>query len=145
MGILNCALRKGLLSLTALRWLIIFLALCEAGWMTFDGNRALFTGDYVTVRNGPHAGELGPWAALVAKTGIEPRSTLMKMIFSAYGVCWLFIIALFALRKVLTWDLMLLAAILSLWYLPFGTFLSALQVVLLISLRWKERGFRALS
>jgi hypothetical protein len=121
-----------------LRGFIIFLALSEAGWMTFDGNRALFAGDYVTVGAGPHAGELGAWSQLVERAGIEPRSILMKTIFAAYGIIWLFIIMLFALRKSLTWDLMLLAAILSLWYFPAGTCFSALQIVLLLVLRRSE-------
>ena len=106
--------------------------------MAFDGNRALFAGDYMTAGSGPHAGELGPWSKLVERAGIEPRSILMKTIFAAYGIIWLFIIMLFALRKSLTWDLMLLAAILSLWYLPLGTAFSALQIVLLGVLRWRE-------
>jgi len=106
--------------------------------MTYDGNRALFAGDYVTVSEGQHAGELGAWSRLVTRVGIEPRSILMKTIFAVYGIIWLFIIVLFALRRSLTWDLMLLAAILSLWYLPVGTAFSALQIVLLFILRWRE-------
>ena len=124
--------------MSALRWLIIFLALMEAGWMVYDGNRALYAGDYLTPRTGPHAGELGPWAKVVKVAGIEPRSILMKGLFVGYGTVWLFIIALFALKKSLTWDLMLLAAIASLWYLPVGTVCSVLQILLLGILRWKE-------
>ena len=37
------------------RWPVITLALLDAGWMTFDGVRALAIGDYVTVD-----GKLGP-------------------------------------------------------------------------------------
>jgi len=118
--------------------LIIFLALTEAGWMVLDGNRALYTGRYLTMEEGPHAHQLGPWSKLVAAAGIEPRSILMKGIFAAYGTVWLFIIALFALKKSLTWDLMLLASLASLWYLPVGTFLSVTQIVLLGVLRWRE-------
>ena len=110
----------------------------EAGWMVYDGNRALYAGDYLTPRTGPHAGELGPWAKVVKVAGIEPRSILMKGLFVGYGTVWLFIIALFALKKSLTWDLMLLAAIASLWYLPVGTVCSVLQILLLGILRWKE-------
>ena len=115
----------------------------EAGWMVFDGNRALYTGDYVTPASGPHARQLGPWSKVVRAAGIEPRSILMKGIFVGYGTVWLFIIALFALKKSLTWDLMLLAAIASLWYLPVGTFCSVLQILVLCVLRWKEAGARS--
>jgi len=37
------------------------LAAVEAGWMLFDGSRALIVGDYVTAKSGPYAGQLGPW------------------------------------------------------------------------------------
>jgi hypothetical protein len=59
------------------------------GWMTFDGGRALVTGDYITPRTGSHAGQLGPWARLVRIVRIEPRSTLMKTIFVVLGAAWL--------------------------------------------------------
>ena len=72
-----------------LRWLVIALALAEAGWMAFDGIRALVVGDYVTPRSGSYAGQLGPWARLVSAVGIGPRSTLMKAVFAVYGLAWL--------------------------------------------------------
>ena len=122
----------------ALRWLIIVLALLEAGGMVVEGNRGLYAGDYVSMEEGPRAHQLGAWSRLAAAAGIEPRSILMEGIFAAYGTVWLFVIALFALRKTLTWDLMLLAALASLWYLPLGTALSLAQIVLLGVLRWRE-------
>ena len=64
-----------------LKWIIVLLAVTEAGWMTFDGLRALVVGDYVTPKTGEWAGQLGPWSRLVSAVGIEPRSTLMKCIF----------------------------------------------------------------
>lgn len=122
----------------ALRWLIIVLALLEAGGMVLEGNRALYAGDYVGMEEGPRAHRLGAWSRLAETAGIEPRSILMKGIFAAYGAVWFFIIVLFGLRKTLTWDLMLLAALASLWYLPLGTALSLAQIVLLGLLRWRE-------
>ncbi len=82
--------------MNTLKWIIVVLALTEAGWMAFDGMRALLVGDYVTPRSGPHAGQLGPWQNIVSAIGIAPRSTLMKTIFVIYGVVWLVIIAAFA-------------------------------------------------
>jgi hypothetical protein len=75
-----------------MRWLtrvVAVLAIIEAGWMLFDGSRALILGDYVTPTSGPYAGQLGPWTKLVSRVGIEPRSTLMKCIFTIYGAVWL--------------------------------------------------------
>jgi hypothetical protein len=58
-----------------LRWAVVVLAVLEAGWMVFDGARALVVGDYVTPSSGEYAGKLGPWAGLASALGVEPRST----------------------------------------------------------------------
>ncbi len=57
----------------------MLLAALEAGWMMFDGMRALIVGDYVTPKKGPYAGQLGPWSKLVSAIGLAPRSTLIFM------------------------------------------------------------------
>ena len=120
-----------------LRIIIILLALLEAGWMAFDGTRALIVGDYITPSSGEYAGQLGPWSRLVSAVGIPPRSTLMKSIFAVYGFTWLALTAVFAFSNTSwTWYAMFLAALLSLWYLPIGTALGLLQLILLIILRF---------
>lgn len=103
--------------------------------MTFDGTRAFLVGDYVTPSSGEYAGQLGPWAKVVASVGIEPRSSLMKSIFVIYGVAWLIIISNFALNQAWGWLAMLIVAIGTLWYLPFGTISSIIQIVLLVAIR----------
>ncbi len=65
--------------------------------MLFDGTRALFIGDYVTPKTGEYAGQLGPWSNLVRAISIEPRSTLMKLIFVVYGFAALVIAICYAL------------------------------------------------
>ncbi len=117
-----------------LRWIIIVLAFVEAGWMTFDGTRALITGDYVTPKTGEYAGQLGPWTRLVSAVGIEPRSTLMKAIFVVYGAVWLVLIVCFFLGYRWAWWAMLLAAIGTLWYLWIGTITSLIIITLLLIL-----------
>jgi hypothetical protein len=113
-------------------WIIVVIALQQAGWMAFDGVRALTVGDYLTPRTGEYAGQLGPWSKLVSAVGIEPRSTLMKSIFVVYGGAWLIVIACFLLRMQWSWWAMLGLASGALWYLPFGTLLSIAQIVLLL-------------
>jgi hypothetical protein len=115
-----------------LHWIIIVLALQQAGWMAFDGTRALIAGDYVTPKSGAYAGQLGPWSKLVEAIGVPPRSTLMKSTFVIYGVAWLAIIVCFIFRLPWAWTAMLIAAIGALWYLPIGTFFSTMQIVLLL-------------
>ncbi|HEX8843869.1 MAG TPA: hypothetical protein VF791_04460 [Pyrinomonadaceae bacterium] len=115
-----------------LRWTVIVLALFVAGWMTFDGARALIAGDYVTPKSGEHAGQLGPWAKAVSIAGIKPRSVLMKTIFVVYGAAWLLMILCYALNLPWARWAMLLAAAGSLWYLWVGTISGLIQITLLL-------------
>ena len=112
--------------------IVLVLAVLEAGWLAFDGGRALIVGDYVTPRSGPHAGQLGPWSKLVAAVGIEPRSTLMKVVHVALGVAWLVVACGFAVGQPWGARAMMACAFLGLWYLPVGTVLSVAQIVLLL-------------
>jgi hypothetical protein len=113
-------------------WLVVLLAAMTQGWMAYDGAHALLRGDYVTPKSGQYAGQLGPWAKVVSAAGIEPRSTLMKIIFVAYGGVTLLIAIGFILGFKWAWWGMLVAAILGLWYLPFGTLLNIIMIVLLL-------------
>lgn len=115
-----------------IKWVVVLMALLEAGWFAFDGARALIVGDYVTPKSGQYAGQLGPWSKLVQAVGIEPRSTLMKAIFTFYGTIWLFIIVSFILDASWSHWAMVAAAAGAVWYLPFGTLLSLLQIIVLL-------------
>ena len=113
-------------------WIVVGLALFVGGWFAFEGGRALLVGDYITPKSGQRAGQLGPWSKVVSAVGIEPCSTLMKSIFLAYGVLWLAVIVCFILKLQWAWWAMLLAAAGSLWYLPFGTLLGVVQIIVLL-------------
>ena len=112
-------------------WLVAGLVILDAGWMAFDGSRALLVGDYVTPRTGRHAGRLGPWAKVVEGVGIQPRSTLMKWIFVVYGVGYLLAMLAFVADVQGAWWGVLVAAVLGLWYLPFGTLTNVVVIVLI--------------
>lgn len=115
-----------------LKWIVVALAVIEAGWMTFDGSRALLLGDYVTPRTGPHQGQLGPWSKIVSAIGIPPRSTFMKSTFVAYGMIWLLVAAAYAFGMPWASRVMVIAAAGSLWYLPLGPILGGIQLVILL-------------
>ncbi|HFD86840.1 MAG TPA: hypothetical protein ENJ35_04095 [Gammaproteobacteria bacterium] len=115
-----------------LAWIVLVLAFIEGGWLTFDGGRALIVGDYVTPSSGPSAGQLGPWSRVVSAVGIDPRSTLMKSIHLGLGVTWLGVMVCFALGLPWAWAAMLACAVLGLWYLPLGTVLGIIQIILLL-------------
>ncbi len=116
----------------SLRWVVVLLAVLEGSWLAFDGGRALVVGEYVTPSSGSHAGQLGPWSKVVGAVGIEPRSTLMKSIHLVLGLALLVMAVCFAFRLPWAWGGMIVCAALSLWYLPFGTILGLLQIVVLL-------------
>lgn len=115
-----------------MKWLVAVLAFAVAGWMAFDGSRALIVGDYVTPESGRYAGQLGPWSNVVAAVGIDPRSTLMKWIFAVYGVTWITVIVAFVLDAEWARAAMVIAAAGALWYLPFGALLGIVQLAILL-------------
>ena len=116
-------------------WVILGLVVFTAGWMLFDGMRALIVGDFVTPKTGEYAGQLGPWSNLVSAVGIEPRSTLIKSIFVVYGLLALSIAVSFALRLSWARGALISVCLLGLWYLPFGTVANVIALILLFIIR----------
>lgn len=117
--------------------LIAFLVLFTAGWMLFDGTRALIVGDFVTPATGEYAGQLGPWANLVQRVGIEPRSTLMKSIFVVYGLLAIASLVCYLIGYPWAGSALMVVCFLGLWYLPFGT-ISNLIVLFLMMMRRRK-------
>ena len=115
--------------------LLVVLVLLVAGYMLFDGVRALTVGDYVRPSSGEYAGQLGPWAFLVKAVGIDPMSTFMKVTFVVYGAAWLGTLAFYLARAPWAHGALIVAAIGSLLYLPFGTLLGIVQLFLLWKLK----------
>jgi hypothetical protein len=120
------------MAITVVKWIIVFLAILNAGYMAFDGTKALVTGDYIRPKEGEYAGQLGPWTKLVEKLGIDPMSPLMKSIFVIYGLAGLIITIGFATGAGWGWKAMLIYNICSMWNLFIGTASSVLQIILLI-------------
>lgn len=114
------------------RWTVVVLAVANAGWMLFDGSRALVVGDYVTPSSGEYAGQLGPWAAVIEIVGLDPRSNVVKAVFVSYGIAGLLLAAGFAMNLPGTRQGLLILAVLGLWYVPFGTVANVLILMLLL-------------
>lgn len=125
---------------TVLKWIIVVLALLNAGYMTFDGSRALIKGDYIRPSTGDHAGELGPWTRIVSAIGIDPESSLMKSIFVVWGIVGLLTAFAFFSGVDRSLPALCLFNVLSLWYLVPGTVLSSIQLVLLCIVWLMTRG-----
>ena len=95
-------------------------------WMLFDGARALVVGDYVTPATGPYAGQLGPWADVLAAAGVAARAPETMAAFVVLGVVWLSAALAHASRVRHAGAALAALAVLSLWYLPSGTLLGCL-------------------
>ncbi|HXA17135.1 MAG TPA: hypothetical protein VN380_09100 [Thermoanaerobaculia bacterium] len=111
-----------------MRLLVLFAATLQGGWMLIDGIHALRSGAYFGSR-------LGPWAAVVSEAGIDPRSTAMKVAFIALGLLWLAVLVLMVARLRQGLIVAITAGILTLWFLPIGTLLSAMVIVCALQLR----------
>ena len=112
--------------------MIVILIAFTAGWMLFDGTRALIVGDYITPGSGEYAGQLGPWSNLAKAVGIEPRSTLMKSIFVTYGLTALTVVVCFMLGISWARTILVIVCILGLWFLPIGTITNLIVLMLLL-------------
>ena len=107
------------------------IALLVGTWMTFDGSRAIISGDYITPKSGPSAGQLGPWATVLRSIGVEPRSTAVKVLHILLGLLWLAAGLCQFRNPALGRTLLFVSASASLWYLPVGTALSLIELILL--------------
>jgi hypothetical protein len=114
-------------------WVVLTLVVIIGGWMLSDGLHALNSGDFVTPKSGAHAGQLGPWASLLFAVGLDPRSTLIKLVFVGYASAYLAAAITFAARVPGAWWALLVLAILGLWYLPFGTVANLAVIALLLT------------
>ena len=119
--------------MSAARILIPVVALLIGGWLVFDGTRALTVGDYLTARSGPRAGQLGPWSQFVAKIGLNPRSTTVKVAHLTLGLLWVLGVVIFLVRPSTGWWLLMATSVGTLWYLPLGTAFALIELALLLT------------
>jgi hypothetical protein len=113
--------------------LIALFVLINASYMVFDGVHAFRTGDYVTPKSGPGAGQLGPWSKVIRAVGLDPRSSFVKSIFVFQGAVTLVLLACYLFRLPWAANAFKVATIAGLWYLPVGTVINVLVLVLLFT------------
>jgi len=118
-----------------LRAAIVLLAALEAGWIAFDGARALVTGDYLKLRVGAYGGSLGEWTRIASALGVPPRSAAAKWALIGYGAAWLSAIYAFARGAGRSWWVMFVAAGGALWYSSLAVPISLAQMLLLVAAR----------
>ena len=75
----------------------------------------------------------GPWASVLSMTGVDVFK--LGPMFIGFGIAWLiFVAGLFAGSSWAYW-LGMIVAVLTLWYLPFGTIISLIVLAVLIFFR----------
>jgi len=103
---------------------LFIIALINGGWMIFDGIYVLKNGKYF----GPDIP--GPWSKIVKKIGLNPFK--LGVPFIILGLLWIVSFAFFALDYSFSWYSSLIIAVCTLWYMPIGTILSVISIVVLL-------------
>ena len=101
---------------------ISLLGTIVGGWLIFDGVHVLVKGKYFGQQ------DPGSWASAVKLLGINPFS--LGVPFIILGLIWF--ISSYGVFRHQSWGVLsaFVVAIMSAWYLPFGTVISVLVLVL---------------
>lgn len=100
--------------------------------MLADGLHVLFKGKYI----GPP--EPGPWAGIMQKLEVDVYK--LGPLFIAFGILWLSFLLGYWMGYSWAYPLGLFMSLMTLWYVPVGTFFS-LVVFTLLYLTKGEAGF----
>jgi hypothetical protein len=111
---------------------LLAVALVMGAWLLFDGLRAVATGSYTTPTSGEFAGQLGPWARVVGVIGLDPNGVVMRVVHLLLGAWWLAAAVGELRRHPGASRMLLVAAALTLWYLPVGTIAAIVVIALLL-------------
>jgi len=110
-----------------MRYAVIFLSFINGVWMLIDGVFVMVNGKYI----GPE--KPGPWASIMGATGVDVFK--LGPMFVGFGFAWLvFVYGSFSGANWAYWY-GLIVAMLTLWYLPFGTIISLFVLAALIFFR----------
>src|SRR4051812_23837623 len=101
------------------------VALLAGGWMVIDGLYVIARGKYI----GPPTP--GPWRLVFERIGVDPFR--FGPMFVALGAAWLLAAAALQAGQRWGWHAGVVLAIGTLWYLPLGTMLSVVYLILLLA------------
>ena len=107
-----------------MRYVVAALSLINGLWMLTDGVHVILKGKYI----GPE--RPGPWASLVGWTGVDVFK--LGPLFIAFGLAWLVFVGAFLTDATWARTFGIVLSIATLWYLPFGTLISLVVLVLLV-------------
>lgn len=104
----------------------IALSFILGTWSLVDGLHRLITGDFVRIH-----GQLGPWANLVGRAGLNPMQ--FGPVLIVMGLAWLVAGNLYLFQNsVASWKFLLIVVLVSSWYVGVGTFVEVAEVALLL-------------
>ena len=106
-------------------WLFFGFSWLLGWWLAFDGVHQRLWGDYVRID-----GQLGPWAALVSRMGLDPQS--LGWFFVVLGLSLIAASFGLYLRRRWGYNVGLAASSISLLYLGFGAPVALVCVALLL-------------
>lgn len=108
---------------------ILLLGLLNGGYMLVDGVFVLLNGKFI----GPD--KPGPWANLFYKLNIDVFK--LGPVFILYGLLWL--LWVYAIWTNQSWSHIfgVVISFLTLWYLPIGTLISMVLIILLLLMKNK--------
>jgi hypothetical protein len=112
-----------------MKWIVIVLGVITGGFMLIDGIHVLLKGKYI----GPP--EPGPWASLFYKLKVDVFK--LGPLFIAFGLAWLLFVASLWMQRSWSFPLGVAVAVLTLWYLPVGTLISVIVLIVLFAARTK--------
>ena len=106
-----------------MRYVVLVLAVINGGFMLLDGIYVMLNGKYI----GPE--KPGPWASLISFTGVDVFK--LGPLFVVFGIAWLVFTAMYWQGVDAGRTFGIILSVLTLWYLPFGTLISIIVIVLL--------------
>jgi hypothetical protein len=109
--------------------IILLLGFITGGYMLLDGIFEMLKGKYI----GP--AKPGPWANLFYKLDVDVFK--LGPLFILFGIAW--IVFLSGLLSHQSWAYLfgIIISIMTLWYLPIGTLLSVIVLVVLLTSKQK--------
>jgi hypothetical protein len=102
----------------------LVIAILNGGWMLFDGVHVLVKGKYF----GPP--QPGPWSQVVTAVGLNPFS--LGPLFVGLGLLWIVAAGGILQGSSWAWLLAVIVSVASLWYIPIGTLLSVIAILILL-------------
>lgn len=110
--------------------IITILGLINGGYMLLDGIYVMIKGKYI----GPE--EPGPWASLLSKLNIDVFK--LGPLFILFGLCWIAWVLSSWTNQSWAYMFGLILSVSTFWYLPIGTLLSVIILLLLLFARQKS-------